>query len=426
MQTEITRLQDPFTGDICWKIRHSSGLALRVMEMPEFRTACAQFGTRFGSVYRRIRRPDGSAVEIPAGTAHYMEHKLFDKAEGDAAVMFDAFGAASNAFTDFDRTVYHFHTQQDFSEALSLLLRFVQTPYFTAETVSRERPIITQEIMEARDDPADAVFDQLLGGMYRDLALHPHILGTPESIAEITPELLHLCHRVFYHPQNMVLSCAGNVRVSEIIEIADRLMQPLPPPAERTEFPAEPEAPAQRVCSRKMSVGKQQFMLGFKSPPLCGTARLRESLLCSLTLDLLAGSASPLFQRLLHEGLVNDTFDTDCFAGDGWFAVLAEGESDKPEAVQEALCAEIAHVQREGADEALFGVLKKAAYGDSIIGMNDPESACTAMTDAFMWGCDSPFARTQLLAELSPADIPRCLQTRFRPDRITRSVIIPE
>lgn len=425
MQTEIIRRTDPCTGDICCRILHQSGLEIRVAEMEGFSTAYAQFGTRFGGIHRQFRCGD-DITTLPAGIAHFMEHKLFEKQDGDVMKQFDALGAVGNAYTDFDRTVYHFHTQRHFYEALALLLDFVQTPYFTQETVDRERGIILQELLEALDDPADRGFMQLMAGLYSALPMQTHVLGTAESIAAITPELLYRCHSAFYQPQNMVLCCAGNVKTAQIVEVADRVLLPAREQAVQPLFPQEQAAPAAAECTMRMPVGKTQFLIGFKSEPLRGRCRLRETLLTALTLDLLIGSAAPLYQRLLREGLLNDTFDTDCFAGDGWFTVIAEGESDDPQAVLTALLAEIDRLLTEDADEALFAVLKKARYGDSIIGMNHPEAVCSAMLDAFMWECDSHFDRSRLLAELTPADVQRCLRERFRRDRVCLSVIETE
>ena len=427
MQTEILRLKDPCTGDVCCRILHRSGLEIRVTEMPGFSTAYAQFAARFGSVDRRFRcGTDAAETELPAGIAHCLEHKLFEKEDGDIAVQFDALGAPSNAFTDFDRTVYHFHAQRHFYEALEMLMRFVQTPYFTQENVDRERGIIAQEILEFLDDPTDCCFHRMLGGLYQELPLYPGVLGTAESIAAITPELLTECHRLFYNLHNMVLCCAGNVSAERIIEAADRCLAPAPPFTVQKCRPQEPEKPAKSFCTCTMPVGKTMFSLGFKSTPVSGAERLRESLLTSLTLDLLIGSAAPLYQRLLHEGLLGGTFDTDCFAGDGWFTAIAEGESDDPQAVLAAICAERERLLTEGADPVLFAALKKAAYGDSIIGMNHPEDACNAMTDAFIWECDSPFIRAELLAGLTESDVQHCLRARFRPENACLSVIRPE
>ena len=427
MTSEIISCKDPGTGDTCFRILHPSGLEIRVMEMPDFSTAYAQFGTKFGAACRQFRMNGADTVyTLPPGTAHYLEHKLFEKEDGDVAKKFGQLGASDNAFTDYDRTVYYFRTQQHFYEALALLLDFVQKPYFTAESVGRERSIILQELSEALDDPADQGFQQLMEGLYHAYPLCPHILGTAESIAGITADTLMTGYRAFYNLHNMVLCCSGNVRTEEILKVADKHLLPAPPMQAAAVFPPEPDDPVCAFRKSRMPVGKTQFSIGFKSRPAAGLQRLRESLLSSLTCDLLIGSAASLYQRLLHDGLLNDTFDTDCFAGDGWFTVLFEGESDQPEAVLKALCDEIRRMQTEGIDNDLFAILKKAAYGDSMIGMNNPESACTAMLDAFIWDCGSPFDRSALLAGLSAADVQRCLRERFRSDSVCLSVIEPE
>lgn len=423
--SEISGMKDASTGDVCIRMMHPSGLEFRVMEMPDFSTAYAQLGVKFGSVYRKYRQMN-SIIELPAGTAHYLEHKLFEKEDGDVAKKFAQLGASVNAFTDFDRTVYYFRTQQHYYEALELLLRFVQTPYFTAETVERERSIILQELMEALDDPADQGFMRLLEGLYHSYPLHPDILGTAESIGQITAETLYQGHSAFYNLHNMVLCCAGNISVKQVYKIVDQCLRTATPMMAEPLFAPEPAFPVNTYRKCTMSVGKTQFSIGFKSSPAAGGKLLHDSLLASLTADLLIGSAAPLYQRLLHEGLINDTFDSDCFAGTGWFTVIFEGESDQPEAVLQAICAEIRRMQTEGIDEALFAILKKAAYGDSIIGMNNPESACTAMLDAYIWGCRSPFDRTAMLAEISAADVLHCLQTRFCSESVCLSVTEPE
>lgn len=425
MTREIITLQDPCTGDCCRRILHESGMEIRVAEMPAFSTAYAQLGVKFGSIHQQYRAaPDAPAEHFPAGIAHFMEHKMFEKPDGDISCKFAALGAIDNAFTDFDRTVYHFAAQRNFGEALGLLLDLVQQPHFTKENVDRERAIIRQELAEALDDPADRVFDALLGGLYASVRLHPHTLGTAESLRQITAAQLSRCHALFYHPKNMVLCCAGNLTADEVLAAADAHLKPMPLPAASCIPPDEPDAPAKTRLTMHMPVGKPLFAFGFKSPPVpAGTERLRQTLLATLTLDLLIGPAAPLCQRLLHDGLINDTFDTDCFAGDDWFTVYAEGESDDPQAVMDALLNEIERTEREGIDETLFAALKRAAYGDSIIGLNNPESVCTAMLDAFMWGCDSPYVRTALLAAITPADIMQCLHTRFRRDHTCLSAI---
>jgi predicted Zn-dependent peptidase len=174
-----------------------------------------------------------------------------------------------------------------------------------------------------------------------------------------------------------------------------------------------------------MAVGKTQFSIGFKSAPVRGMERLRQSLLASLTAEMLIGPVSPLYQRLLEEGLINDTLDTDCFSGEGWFTVLVEGESDDPEEVLARLQAEIARVQKEGIDAERFAALQRAAYGDALLSVNTPAAASSAMLDACMMRLDSPYAERSCLAALTPADALTLLRERLNPEQVCLSVITP-
>ena len=96
---------------------------------------------------------DGEKICFPQGTAHFIEHKLFQQEWGDAFARFTQNGASANAFTDGDRTVYYFTCSDKFTENLRLLLDFVQKPYFTKEDTERERDIIVSEITMYEDDP---------------------------------------------------------------------------------------------------------------------------------------------------------------------------------------------------------------------------------------------------------------------------------
>lgn len=421
-------LTDTRTGDTCRIIRHRSGLEIRVTELPDFRTASAQLVTKFGAQHIRFRlSPDADVTEMPPGIAHYLEHKLFENPDCSASELFASLGAHDNAYTDYDRTVYFFQTAREFPEALRVLLDFVTHPFFTAENVERERGIIMQELQEALDDPADVLEMQLFSGMFHTHPVREHVLGTVQSIRQITPALLLTCWQTFYNLSNMALCCAGNITAEQVVQIADAVLPETAPPMRAVPvLLPEPGQVRKRRMQCSMDVGRTQFMIGFKSAPAAGMERLRDSLLCLLVIELIAGDSAPLYLELLDSGLLHDTFATDCLAGDGWFAVTAEGESEDPDAVCAALCKEIRRVKTEGLDVQRFADCKKAAYGDALIGLNSPEAAADAMTDAFVSGHASPFARAELLAELTLSDAQDCLMRRFDPECLTLSVITPE
>ena len=155
-----------------------SGLTVQMCRMPGFVTAYAMLTVGVGSIDigYRVR---GREVSLPAGVAHYLEHKMFDCPYGDAMQRFDALGASANAFTSFDKTAYYFSCTENFSKALEVLLDFVATPYFTGPSVRRERGIIAEELRMYRDSPEWMVTANLLQAMYHVHPIREDIAGNP-------------------------------------------------------------------------------------------------------------------------------------------------------------------------------------------------------------------------------------------------------
>ena len=168
--------------------------------------------------------PGRGVDDSPAGVAHYLEHKMFDTKEGNALQDLAANGASPNAFTSSAITGYYFESTEKFEENLRILLSFVSQPWFTQESVDKERGIIGQEIGMIQDNPDWKVFTNLMAALYQHHPIRLSVAGSVESIAEITPETLYACHKAFYDPANMVLCVAGNVEAEKICAIAREIL----------------------------------------------------------------------------------------------------------------------------------------------------------------------------------------------------------
>ena len=124
------------------------GLPLAVVPRQGFSKKLCYLAVDFGSVHTDFTL-EGKAYHVPAGTAHYLEHKLFDMPEGrDVSAEFAALGASVNAFTSYDMTAYYFSCTENFTQCLHLLTEFVFTPYFTPESVEKERGLSLIHISE--------------------------------------------------------------------------------------------------------------------------------------------------------------------------------------------------------------------------------------------------------------------------------------
>ena len=122
-----------------------SGLTVLVRPMPGYSSTHVIYATKFGSIDRDFCL-NGQTVHLPAGVAHFLEHKMFEDEDGDAFAKYAKTGANANAFTSFDRTCYLFTATQQLDESLDVLLGMVGHPYFTEQTIAKEQGIIGQEI----------------------------------------------------------------------------------------------------------------------------------------------------------------------------------------------------------------------------------------------------------------------------------------
>ena len=108
-KTEILTVERPAIGEAYYDIRHRSGLRVLVYPKEGFQSTYAVMGTRYGSIDQTFQRSDEETTcTVPAGIAHYLEHKLFESEDGDAFARFAKTGASANAYTSFDSTCYLF------------------------------------------------------------------------------------------------------------------------------------------------------------------------------------------------------------------------------------------------------------------------------------------------------------------------------
>ena len=172
-----------------------NGLRINVVTKPGFELGYAVFATNYGGAHRRFFL-NGQWHDTPAGVAHFLEHKMFDMPDGDNALsVLSANGAQPNAFTSSGMTAYYFSSTSGFEKNLRMLLKFVSTPYFTDETVSKEQGIIGQEIGMVEDSPGYVIYNRLMRMLYEHNPVRDQVAGSVESIAEITAETLYNCHK---------------------------------------------------------------------------------------------------------------------------------------------------------------------------------------------------------------------------------------
>ena len=403
-----------------------NGLNVAVVKRQGFTKRLAYFVTDFGSIHTDFTL-EGKEYRTPAGVAHYLEHKLFDMPDGrDVSGEFAALGAMTNAFTSYDMTAYYFSCTENFESCLRLLLEFVSTPYFTAESVEKERGIIDQEIGMNEDSPDSAVFENLMGALFETHPIRVPILGTSETIREITPEILHLCHRAFYTPGNMLLCVVGDVEPEEVTALAREVLGD-----EKKEVAKKmnhwPEAMAAVAAETEctMEVAMPMFNMAFKADPVgIGDDAIRAEMVADLAAEALFGESSELYLRLYEEGLIESSFGGGFETIDGCAMLMCSGDSNDPEAVRQAILTQAEILAEKGLEEASFLRLKRSALGRRIRGLDSFDATCFRIC-AYHFSDFDYFRFPEVYRSIEEGEIREFLRRVVTQERCSLSIVRP-
>ena len=420
----IKEVRNELLNEKYYDIDHPSGLKILVMPKENYSSTYAIFATKYGSIDTMIQMSDGSFKEIPEGTAHFLEHKLFESEDLDAFERFAKTGASANAYTSFERTGYLFSCSANIKKNLEILLDFVQNPYFTQATVEKEQGIIGQEIDMYKDAPDWEVMFNCLRTMYHNLPVRIDIAGTQESIAQITAKTLYGCYDNFYNLHNMVLAVAGNANVDEIVEVADKVLKPVEGKMAQRKVIDEPEEVIDSYIEEKLSVATPQFMFGFKESWDTPERTTKEEISMEILLDMISGQSSELYKRLFDGKLINNSFGFEYFTGFGYSCVLFAGESNDPKKVAEEIVGEIGRFRETGFDETAFERTKKKLYGRMIMGMNDIEGLANNMAVSYFAGEDV-FTDFEIFKTVTLDDVNDIFKKTLDENRSVLSVINP-
>ncbi len=421
--SNIKEIKNELLNDSYYEINHSSGYKIFVYPKENYSSAYAVFGTKYGSIDTCFKiEGQEKFTEIPEGIAHFLEHKLFESEELDAFARYAKTGASANAYTSFDKTCYLFSCTDKFEESLEILFDFVQNPYFTEQTVQKEQGIIGQEIRMYEDEPGWESLFVLLRAMYHNHPVRIDIAGTVESISHITADLLYECYNTFYNPANMALAVAGNVTVEQVLKIADKMLKPRENKKIEREFPKEPAGVVEKTAVKNLSVSMPIFAIGFKEDIKTPCRTLKETIESNMLLDIIAGKTSSLYEKLLNEGLINTTFDTEYFEGYGYSAHIFSGESNEYEKVREYINDELARVLKEGVDKEAFDRIKKKHYGNFVMNFNDIDSIANSLIGEYFNG-DGLFDQLTILESITLEDINNRVRNAINIENSSMSVI---
>ncbi len=408
-------------------------LPILMVQKPDFHRLHASFTTSYGSMDTHFSATDGEPIaETPAGVAHFLEHKMFEKEDGDVMHRFSSMGCSSNAMTSFNTTSYIIDCTDDYRESLDLLVDFVLTPYFTQELVDKEQGIIAEEIRMYDDDPGWRGFKGVLKLLYP--ASHPlshDIAGTVESIAEIDHRTLRRCYDAFYRPENMLLSLAGDFDPEEVSDRVGTRVAACNGAASGS-LRRKPLPRTRRVARKRgsshMPINSKRLFFGWRGD-LAGDESELTPLELECALDMFLGATlargSSLYEELYNSGLIDDTFHHMVSIERGFAFVIATGNTPDPAALAARLrraFAEGAHQVK--ADSADLRRMRRDLLGSFIKGFDSVDAISANLIECELKG-QSLFDYGKIVRGLSEECAVNASLSVLRPEASAAYVVLP-
>ncbi|MUK89848.1 peptidase M16 [Ornithinibacillus sp. L9] len=359
--------------------RLDNGLTVFLLPKPEMSKTYGIFSTNYGSIDQTfVPIGNNEKITVPEGIAHFLEHKLFEKEDRDVFTDFGKQGASANAYTSFTKTAYLFSATNHIEDNVKTLIDFVQDPYFSEQSVEKEKGIIAQEIKMYDDQPDWQSFMGTIKTMFKNHPVNVDIAGTVESINSITKDDLYTCYNTFYHPENMILFIAGNfdpenmmslVKENQAAKEFEKMNEIV------RDFPDEPEQVGMKENKIVMPVSVSKCTVGIKeaNKELDRDEFLKRDLLQDMLLNFYFSKSGQFYQELYDDNLIDDSFYFEMNLDRNFGYTLIGGNSDNPDQLANKIKELLMTTNSETIQEEDFERMKKKKIGQLLRSMNSLE-----------------------------------------------------
>ena len=395
----------PAVKEMVYRTRLANGLTVALLPKKEFKEVYGSVTVQFGSVDTLVTEVDGDVKQYPAGIAHFLEHKLFEREDSsDLMSAFTSLGADSNAFTSFTKTSYLFSATDHFLENLDLLDELVTSAHFTEDSILREQDIIQQEREMYQDDPDSCLFFSTLANLYPGTPLATDIVGSEESISQINLTNLQENFTRFYKPVNMSLFLVGNFDVELVQGYFER--------KERKDLDVQEVVREKFVLqavkqtdSMRMEVSSPKLAIGVRGKREVAEADCyRHHILLKLLFAMMFGWTSDRFQKLYESGKIDASLSLEIEVTSRFHFVMLTMDTKEPVALSHQFRKAIRNFTKDlDITEDHLDIIKREMFGEFFSSMNSLEFIATQY-DAFEHG-ETIFDLPKILQEITLEDV---------------------
>ena len=395
----------PAVKEMVYRTRLSNGLTVALLPKKEFKEVYGSVTVQFGSVDTFVTEVDGDVKQYPAGIAHFLEHKLFEREDSsDLMSAFTSLGADSNAFTSFTKTNYLFSATDHFLENLELLDELVTSAYFTEDSILREQDIIQQEREMYQDDPDSCLFFSTLANLYPGTPLATDIVGSEESISQINLTNLQENFTRFYKPVNMSLFLVGDFDVEQVQDYFERKELKDLDVQEVVREKIVLQA-VKQTDSMRMEVSSPKLAIGVRGKREVSEADCyRHHILLKLLFAMMFGWTSDRFQKCYESGKIDASLSLEVEVTSRFHFVMLTMDTKEPVALSHQFRKAIRNFTKDlDITEEHLDIIKREMFGEFFSSMNSLEFIATQY-DAFENG-ETIFDLPKILQEITLEDV---------------------
>ena len=368
----------PAVKETLYQAKLENGLTVSLLPKNDFNEVYGVVTVYVGSVDIEFTARDSKKKTYPKGIAHFLEHKLFERENSeDIMAAFTKLGADSNAFTSFTNTSYLFSTSENVAECLDLLDELVTSFNITEESVEREKDIIQQEREMYQDDPDSCLFFKTLANLYPETPLASDIVGTEDSIEDITLEDLRDNFDEFYTPVNSQIFLVGNFD----LELMQNYFSQKDVGGCIVQNPKEPIAlnPVKKVESIRMDVASPKLAIGVRTNSDMGHQDCyRYSVLLRALFTMMFGWTSKRFQSLYETGKLDSSLSLEVEINRRFNFLMLTMDTKEPVSISHQFRKAIQNfVTDADISEEHLDLIKSEIYGEFIHSMNSLEFIAT-------------------------------------------------
>ena len=402
-----------------------NGLALIVREDHSAPVVSVQAWAMAGSIHE--------GAWLGAGLSHVLEHMLFKGTTTRPGSRIDQevqeAGGYMNAYTSFDRTVYHIDVPNTgAAKAVEILCDIMQNASLPPEELAKEMDVIRREMDMCHDDPGRRASRRLFETAYTKSPYRYTIIGYPDIFNEVKPDDIRSYYTEKYAPNNVFFVVAGDVKNDEVVAqiktaYAKSKSKAMPPGV----LPLEPKQTGSREIIEESPVELGHVHFAWHIPEL---RHADVPALDVLAVLLGSGRSSRLFQQVREKQGVVHHVDAWTYSPGlpGLFGISAVVDGEQFEAANQAILGELEKIKSLSVNANELHKAIKQFISATLSARKTMEGQAQNLGGNWLAANDLNFSERYLAAvkQVTTNDVQRVARQYLTPENRTLYALLPE